>query len=351
MIITITGYYGYQNFGDDLMLYCLLNELCKEQDLTIRILGNQNLPEFITSYSNTEIFKFRPYSKLENLKVFSRAMRNSDILIWGGGTCFTDQDGVNIRYFLLAKLLLKKIAFLSIGVGKISGLRKVKTALISNLSNLITVRDKISYDRLNDICFHKRIHLTSDFSYLYPYNKISKGENSILISLHNLKNYGSDSQIKLRRDNLIGSIKKYAKPEWQFTILSLATVDNDENELFFKILEKKGYNVILTKTEDFKQRIKIISSATFYYTERLHGFVVGHFNNIPLVPFIYSPKFKYFMHEESVSYPSVSFKDLGLAKEVFNYTNQTYEHRANHLGVSIKNAKMNINLLNKLLRK
>src|SRR5690606_14804283 len=109
--ILIVGYYGYDNLGDDLMLLSLLNEI-KEKlpKLEIIILAreSQNLVNLIETYDNVEIEYFKSNSKAFNFYLYIKTIFTVDLTIWGGGTCFSDQDGVGNFKFFIFNLLTRR---------------------------------------------------------------------------------------------------------------------------------------------------------------------------------------------------------------------------------------------------
>ena len=287
MKITIIGYYGYNNYGDDLMLFSLVEELLKE-NVSLNILVKNRPPSFLENRNNVNVYTFTENSKLENIRTFMRSIKNSQILLWGGGTCFTDEDGVSIRYFLIAKLLLKKIGFIGVGIGKVSGIRKLKTKLVLSISNLITARDTSTFEYFRKIGIRRNLFLGSDLSYLFNSEIVKTNENYLLISLHYLTNYLSEEEIAKRRETLINNIINSNKLYAKVRILPLCNEDFNENYKLFTELKEKGINVELCKEKSFDKRTFIISKSKFFYSERLHGYIISFFLDIKCMPLKYS---------------------------------------------------------------
>src|SRR5690606_18188558 len=132
--ILIVGYYGYDNLGDDLMLLALLNGINDSlENLKITILArkSQNLANLIDKFENVEIAYFKMNNKPFNLYLYVKTIFTVDLTIWGGGTCFSDQDGLgNFKFFIFNLIFRRKFSYLGIGIGE---LKKNTSKLITRL--------------------------------------------------------------------------------------------------------------------------------------------------------------------------------------------------------------------------
>jgi len=349
MIITLTGYYGYKNYGDDLMLLALVkNLLHSSNNIKINIISKSPLP-FFKNEDRVRCYYFKKSAKFYNILVFFKAVIQSKILVWGGGTCFTNEDGVSIRYFLLAKLLNKKIGYIGIGVGNINGLNKLKTKIILQLSNIITVRDSYSFLKVKKLLNKKikKLFLTADLTYLLDFKVGSNKNDYILISLHNLKRYFPNKEISLRRSYLLEFIKKQKKQK-EILIMPLCEEDYDENILLFNQIKNTiSTRVKLVLNEDPEERTNIISAASLYYTERLHGFIVAYFANTPCIPLKYSKKFDAFIINESIkNIFTINQKKLEEIKNMELHKKPIFNNQSINKSIAKKNISLLIKMLN-----
>ena len=99
----LLGYYGAENFGDELILkqYLLEN---KDTYFIVFSYGHN-----YTGNNVVDTYFWKQGDKLFNLKNFLSAIKKVDEVLWVGGTCFTDEDGDGaFKFMLIAKLFLKK---------------------------------------------------------------------------------------------------------------------------------------------------------------------------------------------------------------------------------------------------
>ena len=114
----ISGYYGYNNLGDDAILYAIARQL-----------GQLSHPVHLTVLSRRpeetqRRFGLRAVSRFSPFAVF-RAIRTSDFLISGGGSLLQDRTSTrSVRYYLavirLAQLLRKPVFLYANGIGPLS---------------------------------------------------------------------------------------------------------------------------------------------------------------------------------------------------------------------------------------
>ncbi|NIM02762.1 polysaccharide pyruvyl transferase CsaB [bacterium] len=141
--ILIAGYYGFDNGGDELILFSLLNQLKKLNDkLEITVLS-RNPSRTGKSYKVNAINRWNPFG-------VALAILHTELFVFGGGGLLQDlTSSWSIYYYLglilLAKLFFKKVLLISQGVGPIR--RKISrkvTKIVLGFVDLITARDELS---------------------------------------------------------------------------------------------------------------------------------------------------------------------------------------------------------------
>jgi len=149
--ILVAGYYGFDNGGDELILFSLLNELKRlNNNIEISVLS-RDPSKTGKNYKVKAINRWNPLS-------VALAIFHTDLFVFGGGGLLQDlTSSWSIYYYLglilLAKLFFKKVFLFSQGVGPIKRRisRKV-TGIVLGFVDLITVRDELSkfeLERLN----------------------------------------------------------------------------------------------------------------------------------------------------------------------------------------------------------
>jgi polysaccharide pyruvyl transferase CsaB len=144
-IVIITGYYGFDNLGDEAILEELLHELspiCGKENIIV--LSNQ--PE-----KTSTLYGVQSTSRW-NWSIYIELLRQAKILISGGGGLFQDGTGPRSVLFyaaqiFLAKLFGAKVFIYAQGIGPIKNhLCRALSQLAFKQANKITLRDQNSVD-------------------------------------------------------------------------------------------------------------------------------------------------------------------------------------------------------------
>lgn len=162
--LVLSGYFGFNNAGDEAILYAMLKTLKKiEPELEITVLTHA--PEkTLKQYGEAGI---KAVSRWSILDVF-RALWHCDLLLSGGGSLFQDVTSNNSPlYYLgvifLAKLFDKPVMIYAQGIGPLK--KKRNRRLVSwlfNWVNKITVRDQESKEDLIRMGIQQEIIVTAD---------------------------------------------------------------------------------------------------------------------------------------------------------------------------------------------
>ncbi len=146
----ISGYYGYDNLGDDAILLAISRQL-----------SNLKRPVRLTVLSRdpkktAARFGLKTAARFSPLAVY-RALRRSDLLISGGGSLLQDRTSArSLRYYAgvirLAQRMKKPVILLSNGIGPLDsrGSRELVRKCVSECA-LVTLRDGDSQKLLRDI--------------------------------------------------------------------------------------------------------------------------------------------------------------------------------------------------------
>lgn len=315
--IVISGYYGFDNLGDEAVLAGIIDSFSYlQKKLKITILSNQ--PRITSARYGVEAINRNDIKEI--IKVISR----SDLFVSGGGSLLQDITGLkSIPYYLglvfLAQLLGKKTVFYAQGVGPIR--RKINKKLvkwIGNRTDLITVRDSDSRCLLNEIGVKAGlIKETVDPVFgLEPKSKLSKWQ---------VQNNNKDDEHKFSNNKngfdidspLVGiSVRPWNNDRYIQTIANGATwlaekfggqiliipmyfdqdwgVSRDLKRLINN--ECCDYGVqIWQETCGPKEMLNIFSSLDFLIGVRLHSLIFAAVNMVPFVGISYDPKVKSFL--------------------------------------------------------
>ncbi|WP_312111429.1 polysaccharide pyruvyl transferase CsaB [Brevibacillus reuszeri] len=160
--ILISGYYGFNNAGDDVVLYGIISSLKREQpNISLAVLSNQ--PE-----RTAELFGIEAFNRW-SFGTIVRELSRSDMLVMGGGTLMQDVTSPrSVLYYLgivtIAKLLGKPVVFYAQGFGPI--LKPLSRSMIKRVVNRVDVITARDYESGEDFkaCGVKKapIHITAD---------------------------------------------------------------------------------------------------------------------------------------------------------------------------------------------
>ncbi|WP_420320944.1 polysaccharide pyruvyl transferase family protein [Flagellimonas sp.] len=305
--IVLVGYYGYDNLGDDIMLFSFLQEMLNDfPKVEISVLSkySKNLERMCESFDNVKLKCFKQNSPIFNLILYLKAIFTSKMVIWGGGTCFSEEDGIgNYKYFTINRFLKKKYAYLAIGLGNLNKKNSLtKTRVLLENADFVSFRDKTSYVFAKSLCAHGNFYLTSDLSYLYEHNlkpkqiDVNCDVDYLLVSLRELSNFFDKEAIESRYNELTTFLGKIIQKE-NFKKVVFLPIDSKKDFLANKfvmdsLLANNQINVMveLLKIEDMFEKIQIILNSRLNITERLHSMVVSEINNKPCIGISYSPK-------------------------------------------------------------
>ncbi len=160
--ILISGYYGFNNIGDESILRTVIDNLREKlPDVNITVLS-QSPAQTAEKYGVKAAGRMNPFDIL-------RSLWRCDMLLSGGGSLLQDATSArSILYYLfilrLAQLLGRRTFIYSQGIGPISGARNRRyTAYVLRRADGIVVRDEKSRDLLLELGVPAAlIHVTAD---------------------------------------------------------------------------------------------------------------------------------------------------------------------------------------------
>jgi len=160
--LVISGYYGFKNLGDEAVLLSTIQAL-RESLPGARITVLSHDPGHTAQAYGVEAVN------RWNIREVFRALRDSQMLLSGGGSLFQDVTSRrNLYYYLgivqMARCLRVPVAVYAQGIGPLLRLSsRWITARVLNQVQLITVRDGDSERLLRDIGVNRPpIHVTAD---------------------------------------------------------------------------------------------------------------------------------------------------------------------------------------------
>lgn len=289
MKIVISGYYGFENIGDEAILYAIIQSLKKEHpEVEITVLSN-----------DPEITAERYHVKAVNrwkLRDVIQAIKMSDGLVSGGGSLMQDETGFRtIPYYAgiikIAKVYKKPVFIYAQGMGPFN--YKLSRLIVKNVlkNTTITVRDNDSKQLLQQIGVKENIDIVPD-----PVLGIDIVQQS--------SDWFTSQQ--------------FTKPVVTVSVRDWATTNNYKQKLAqaLSVIGKQGYEIVfipmhgsydLTTSKEIAElmdceskiaphhasiheKIAMINESELLIGIRLHALIFAAVVNTPFLPLSYDPK-------------------------------------------------------------
>lgn len=328
--ITILGYYGYDNSGDDAILKSFIDHVQKyHKDLSVVVLSN-NPSQTRKLYRVQSVYRFHPL-KLPDI------LSKTRLFITGGGTLV--QDGTSSRslwyYLSMIKLALKKGAHAVLfanGLGPLTRKKNRKAASeILDRMEVITLRDANAYEQLKSLGVKKPLTKVA----VDPVLALSPADLSIGYNI--LKNEG----VPLDGNIVAFCIRKWKKVKRAEEILA-ALADKISLELhaiplfvpmqlpndlrfskkIVRCMKEKGY--VLHGRYSVDESMSILGNTNLIIGMRLHSLIYAANMGLPMVGLAYEPKVDYFM--QSINQPYVSWDDSFSMTELMEKINVVWQN-------------------------
>lgn len=295
--IVLSGYYGYSNAGDELILKNILTGFKKYlPDIKILVLSQHSDCKY-KSYGN--IAYINRYNPLSILWSFI----SSDALVMGGGSLLQDISGYFTIYYYfilmgMAKLLGKKLIIFNQGIGPIKkGINKIIANVIFLNTDLIIVRDKYSKEFVEKITKNrKKIVLGADpiFNTIYPGREKTKNTpGKIGFSIRNWKNF----PVKEKFIEIAGRLKTEG---WIcYNVPFHYPEDNLNSE-----------NIIKIEWSSPEQLFSIVCRFDVFIGMRLHSLMLGAISSLPMIGIDYDPKVRNFC--DFMEFPCLEICDINI---------------------------------------
>lgn len=304
--ILVSGYIGFNNFGDEAIFYALSTHL-KSLGFNVSVLcNNKNIVK------KTYQVKTYHYKKPQQIL---KALLSNDILISGGGSLLQNKtSNFSLFYYLfiilLAKLLFKKVIIFSQGFEPIKGfLPCLITKTVLKTVDYITVRDKKSEDYLKSLKINS--DLTSDPVYsLVQDMSVNENKKGLIVQLRSFQGINE----KFVQD-LAKSVSKYNKEP----VSVFSFQDEFDKKIcidFIEELKKNGVQAEFISNKTIDETLEIINNSKFVISTRLHGLIAATALKSKVFALKYDDKIQTLTDELNIS-----------NIDIFNYTNNELDNK------------------------
>lgn len=292
----ITGFFGVNNLGDDIMLEAFYRSSGKKNELSLLRLYPGRGTDTPIKTNNISMF---PHGK--SILVDQYYSRIYDGLFWIGGTCMTDSAGDGAYGYMNSyKKRGKKIGYIGIGINEIHNpKRRDAYKDILDRADIVTIRDIKSYEIAKELSGNPCIQLTEDLVYLSDEilaPPVNDEIRRLLIAWRSLAGYYSREIENRALDVLLKVVDKHKAEYDEVVITSLGNqVDVEVNRKLYEMLNQSQSHVRFVEELNYRKRIDLIRSAATVITGRLHGVFISEWNNINTVAIGYDTKVDSFL--------------------------------------------------------
>lgn len=299
--ILISGYYGFDNIGDESILRTLITSLREKiPDCRLTVLSH-NPASTREKYGVEAVERMSP-------KAILRAVRQCDMLISGGGSLLQDvTSSKSIHYYLLiirlAKLLHKKVFIYSQGIGPIDhAMNRRATAKALKRADGIVVRDEKSAKLLEEIGIpQERIVITAD-----PVIRMKQPDKTVGSEILSRAGIGQNGKLTvgwaIREKNKDSAFVRevtqsirYLKETYDAESVLIPFHYEEDREVCSFIAGQTGAKCLTEKylSEDM---LSIIGNMDVLVGVRLHSMIYAAIMGVPIIGISYDPKCTAFLN-------------------------------------------------------
>lgn len=312
--ILISGYYGFDNIGDESILRTLITSLREKiPDCRLTVLSH-NPASTREKYGVEAVERMSPGAIL-------RAVRQCDMLISGGGSLLQDvTSSKSIHYYLfiirLAKLLGKKVFIYSQGIGPIDhAFNRRATARALKKADGIVVRDERSAKLLEQIGLpQERIVITAD-----PVIRMKRPDRTVgreILARAGIKKDGRLTvgwaiREKNRDSTFVREITeciRWLRENYDAESVLIPFHYEEDREVCSVIAERtNGAAKCLSEKYLSEDMLSIIGNMDVLVGVRLHSMIYAAIMGVPIIGVSYDPKCTAFLN--SVCLDSLSTRE------------------------------------------
>jgi len=355
----LSGYYGFNNSGDDALLLSLITDLKKNMpSARIAVLSSNPL-------QTMKMFGVDSFNRISLLPL-RRLFRNSSALLSGGGSLIQDEtSSKSLWYYLFiiayAKLSGMKVMQIASGIGPVNKKcnRRLTAKVLNSCVDRITLREKKSLGVLRDIGVTIDAEVTADPAISLvgeneEHTKMIFGNNFvpfgdyICVALRKWKNAAPDFEENMAR------ALDYASEKYNKQIVFLPMQYPSDMSISHSICNKMKQRAYVIQTPlSIKEAIGVISCADLVVAMRLHSLVYAISSGVGAIAIKYDPKIdgfmEYFQQKYIADVSSVTYGEI--ATLIDEYYADNSSEKAGKLCAEMKEkAKRNALIAVSLLR-
>ncbi|MGL6174203.1 MAG: polysaccharide pyruvyl transferase CsaB [Cellulosilyticaceae bacterium] len=300
--IVISGYYGFDNIGDEAVLQSIIGALRQEME-NVKIIVLSNTPQKTKALYGVEVVNRWKIKEVIN------AIKQSDLLISGGGSLLQDvTSNKTIPYYLgiikIAQFLKKPVVLYSQGVGPVNNsLNRKLIKMICSKVNHIFVREIGSKKLLEEIQVKAPITVAIDPVLGIKCKEVAK--ENIGAKLAEGKNIG----VYIRPWKNIDTIATELAPALEHltkqdcNVYMVPMYYSEDLEAAKLVVQKMNSKIHLIDRElTIDEAVAYTANFDCIIGMRLHSLIMAGAVGTPMLALSYDPKVEGFMKEMALPY-------------------------------------------------
>ncbi len=324
--ITIHGFYGHGNLGDEAILKALLQEFNKSPNIKV-VVFSSNPKQVSRTHGVRSVQSQGKWSLLR--KIWE--IKTSNLFILGGGGLIKDHGSDSssldkrLRLLRFAKKLNVKTAVCAVGVENIrydESRKLIRDAL--DEVYLITVRDRNSKDILVDIGVTNEVKVVTDPAVLLANNNASKIKDismsrRVIICVRHWFDKGFYIEKPEVNEHFVRSLSvaadfivEHYMAEIEFIPFRTTSYDDDRivAKQVVSYMKRKDRTHIHSRAPEVDEYIEMAKQSSLVIGMRLHSLILGTSVGIPVIGLEYMSKVKVYMDRIGQSEYSLDLRTM-----------------------------------------
>ncbi len=302
--VVLSGYYGFNNSGDDALLYAIVEGLRRfVPDVRILVLSARP-KETMLLYQIDAKYRF-------DVIRIRQALRQSKMLINGGGSLIQDATSVQSLYYYLAIMRAAKrygckLYIYANGIGPIRSQNMDIARRVIDSADMVTLRDSASLQDLKKIGVSPKtpVEVTADptmilkgkskraVAEIFRREHIPSGKTYIGISVRNWSK--NDRQFAEKIAHVLDQICKKYQVLPVFIPMKYPS-DIKISQRVTELMRTKGY--VLQQQYSVYEMIGIVEQMDMILGMRLHTLIYAASTGVPVIGLTYDPKVTGFLED------------------------------------------------------
>ncbi|HHW57113.1 MAG TPA: polysaccharide pyruvyl transferase CsaB [Clostridia bacterium] len=334
MNIVISGYYGFDNVGDEAVLKCLVEGLKERGIVDITVLSNK--PD-----ETSKKYKVKAANRNSFVEIY-KAIKQADVVLSGGGSLIQDKTSSKSLWYylgimLLGKILHKKVYVVGQGIGPVDKkFNRWLTAKILNKIDGITVREELSKEYLKQLNVKKEAMVAADFVLGFSNGNVKEIFGKVLLK-ENIDLASSEYVLICTREWENSELSRvelaraadFIAQDYGYKIVFLPFYHEDMEESDRVATYMKMPYEILTEKYEIEEILSIIKGSNLLIGVRLHSLIFAFISMVPFVGISYDPKVEGFL--KSIGETSAGDINSFTAEDILNKVNLILQQKEEYI--------------------